>query len=159
MAVAGRFDAAHLRGIHRYLFQDMFPWAGELRVVGLSKPGSAPFAAPPFIGSALDDLFRKLASESCLGNLQPGDFAQRASFYLGEINAVHPFREGNGRTQRELIRQLAAQAGYTISWAGFTQEQMVVASILSHTRGDNTELASIIRAAIAPGEKDPEVPK
>ncbi len=124
--------------------------------MGLSKPGSAPFAAPQFIASALDDLFRKLSSENHLCKLQREGFAERAAFYLGEINAVHPFREGNGRTQRELIRQLAAQAGHTISWAGFTQEQIVVASILSHTRGDNTELASIIGAAIVPTEQVPE---
>ncbi|HLI76673.1 MAG TPA: Fic family protein [Acidobacteriaceae bacterium] len=152
LGITGRFDTAHLRGIHHHLFQDVFPWAGELRLVGLSKPGSAPFAAPQYITSALDDLFRKLPSENHLRNLTPEAFAGRAAFYLGEINAVHPFREGNGRTQREFIRQLAAQAGHTISWAGFTQEGMTVASILSHTRGDNTQLASIMEAAILPAE-------
>ncbi len=159
LGITGRFDTAHLRGIHRHLFQDVFPWAGELRVVGLSKPGSAPFAAPSFIASALDEVLRKLPSEGHLSNLQAGDFAQRAAFYLGEINAAHPFREGNGRTQREFIRQLAAQVGHTISWAGFTQEQMVAASILSHTRGDNTELAGIITTAIVLPEQDVEVPR
>ena len=145
--VTGRFDPAHLRDIHRDLFQDVYPWAGELRVVGLSKPGGAPFATPQFIEAAMDDLFTTLKHENWLQGRTLDDFAERAAYYLGEINAIHPFREGNGRTQREFVRQLAAHAGHTISWAGFTQEQMTVASILSHTRGDHRELASIIKAA------------
>lgn len=144
----GTFDSGHLRKIHWFLFRDVFPWAGEFRVVNLAKVGGAPFAAPQFIASALDDLFAKLRAEQFLRGLGVGAFAERAAFFLGEINAVHPFREGNGRTQREFIRQLAAEAGHTISWAGFTQEQMTAASILSHMHGDNRELASIVKAAI-----------
>ncbi len=145
--VSGRFDRQHLCSINFYIFQDVFPWAGQLRVVGLSKPGGAPFAAPAHITSSLTTLFQKLSGENHLNGLRVNDFAERAAYYLGEINAIHPFREGNGRTQREFVRQIAANAGHTISWAGFTQEQMTVASILSHTRGDHRELASIIKAA------------
>ncbi len=144
----GRFDPGHLRKIHWFLFRDLFPWAGELRVVGLAKVGSAPFAAPAHIAGSLSTVLAGLATEQLLRGCSAAIFAERAAFYLGEINAIHPFREGNGRAQREFVRQLAARAGHTISWAGFTQEQMVAASILSHTRGDHSELASIIRAAI-----------
>ena len=146
--VQGSFGAAHLRKIHWSVFRDVFPWAGELRRVGLAKSGGVPFAAPRFISSALDDLFAKLKVEIHLRGLGADAFAQRAGFFLGEINAIHPFREGNGRAQREFIRQLAASAGHTISWAGFTQEQMTAASILSHTRGDPSQLATIVGAAI-----------
>ncbi len=149
-AVSGDFDRKKLCLLHAYIFQDVFPWAGQLRVVGLSKPGGAPFAAPQFIATALDSLFATLHAERLQHELNADQFAERAGFYLGEINAIHPFREGNGRTQREFIRQVAAKAGHTLSWAGFTQEQMVRASILSHTRGDHRELASIIKAAIVP---------
>ena len=144
----GKFDTGHLRKIHWTLFRDVFPWAGELRLVGLAKPGGAPFAAPMHIAVALQDTLAKLAAEGYLAGLDAMNFAERGAFYLGEINAIHPFREGNGRTQREFLRQLALGAGHTISWAGFTQEQMTMASILSHTRADNSQLASIIRAAI-----------
>jgi len=61
---------------------------------------------------------------------------------------IHPFREGNGRTQRELIRQLALNAGHPLSWAGFTQDEMTEASILSHKVGDNSQLAAIIERAL-----------
>ena len=89
-----------------------------------------------------------MKSEDFLRGLDTNAFAQRAGFYLSEINAIHPFREGNGRTQREFIRQLAVDAGHTISWEGFTQEEMTLASILSHTRGDHRELVSIIISGI-----------
>jgi cell filamentation protein len=149
--MSGNFGAAHLRLIHRYIFQDIYPWAGELRVVNLSKGGSH-FGPAFHIGSALDELLGKLQREDLLINLRPATFAMRAAFYLGEINAIHPFREGNGRTQREFVRQLAVQAGHPLSWSvvgtGFTQQQMVDASILSHMRGDNTGLAAIIEAAL-----------
>lgn len=81
----------------------------------------------------------------------PG-FVERAAFYLGEINGCHPFREGNGRAQREFIRQLGLYAGHPLSWSlvgtGFTQQQMIDVSTASHTRGDNSGLAAIIEAAL-----------
>jgi cell filamentation protein len=95
-----------------------------------------------------------------LESLAANEFSQRAAFYLGEINAIHPFREGNGRTQREFIRQIALYAGHPLSWSvagtGFTQQQMIDASIASLTRGDNSGLAAIIVSALfsTRGRKD-----
>ena len=145
--LTGKFDVQHLRGIHRYLFQDVFPWAGEFRVVNISK-GNSMFGPALHIGGALADALEKLSREDFLQGLSDQAFAMRAAFYLGEINAIHPFREGNGRTQREFLRQLALQAGHPLSWAGFTQQEMVDASILSHTKGDNSGLATIVEAAL-----------
>jgi cell filamentation protein len=149
--ITGDFTPSHLRAIHRYLFQDVFPWAGELRVVNISK-GNQPFGPAQFIAAALEDALAKLRREDLLINLTRQAFAARAAFYLGEINAIHPFREGNGRAQREFIRQLALHAGHPLSWSavgtGFTQQQMIDASIVSHTKGDNTALAAIIEAAL-----------
>jgi cell filamentation protein len=147
----GKFDSAHLQTIHRYLFQDVFPWAGEFRVVNISK-ANANFGPAMHIGSALKELFERLAKEKLLVGLAVPVFVERAAFYLGEINAIHPFREGNGRTQREFIRQLGLHAGHPLSWSlvgtGFTQQQMIDASIASHTRGDNSGLATIVEAAL-----------
>jgi cell filamentation protein len=143
----GRFDSAHLQFIHRYLFQDVFPWAGEFRVVNISK-GNSTFGPAIHIEAALADALAKLKGEGLLVGRTAHEFAARAAFYLGEINAIHPFREGNGRTQREFIRQLALHAEHPLSWAGFTQEQMTDASILSHTKGDSTQLAAMLEAAL-----------
>lgn len=144
--ITGKFDSAHLQSIHRYLFQDVFPWAGQLRTVNISK-GNSNFGPAMFIDAALTDLLSKLKSNGLLTGLSPHNFSSQAAFYLGEINAIHPFREGNGRTQREFIRQLALSAGHPLSWAGFTQQQMTDASIAS-MRGDYTALAAIIEAAL-----------
>ena len=143
----GDFSVAHLRSIHRFLFQDVFAWAGEFRVVNISK-GNSSFGPSRFIVEALHDALGKLAAESLLCDLTPRIFAERAAFYLGEINAIHPFREGNGRTQREFIRQLAVRAGHPLSWAGFSQAENIAASILSHTRGENGPLAALLERAL-----------
>ena len=145
--ITGKFDVKHLLSIHKYIFQDVFPWAGELRVVNISK-GTSSFGPARFLAGALTDALDKLRVESSLKDLVPSVFAERAAFYLGELNAIHPFREGNGRTQREFIRQLALNAGHPLSWAGFTQQRMVDASILSHLQGDNSALAGILLEAL-----------
>lgn len=146
--VRERFDSTHLQGIHRYLFQDIFPWAGEFRHVDIMK-GNSTFALAIHIEAALEEALTKLRRENFLKGFSAELFAKRAAFYLGEINAIHPFREGNGRTQREFIRQLAMNAGLALSWAGFTQHENTSASILSHQHGDNSGLATIIERAIA----------
>lgn len=145
--ITGDFDLKHLQAIHKYLFQDVFPWAGEFRAVDISK-GTSNFGPAMHLHGALEDALAKLKRESFLTALTAPAFAQRAAFYLGEINAIHPFREGNGRTQREFIRQLALSAGHPLAWIGFTQAEMIEASIASHTRGDNAGLASILERAI-----------
>jgi cell filamentation protein len=153
IGITGNFDPTHFRSIHHYLFQDVFPWAGEFRFVNISK-GNSHFAPATHIASALAETLAKLKAESLLINLSPQAFAARAAFYLGEINAIHPFREGNGRAQREFIRQLALHAGHPLSWAGFTQAEMTNASIQSHIVGDNTLLAAIIQRALLPPGQD-----
>jgi cell filamentation protein len=145
--VTGDFTSTHLRAIHRYLFQDVFPWAGELRVVNIAK-GNQMFAPAQFVAAALEDALDKLKREELLRGLTAAEFVARAGFFLGEINAIHPFREGNGRAQREFVRQVALHAGHPLSWHGFAQQAMIEASILSHAKGDNTGLAAIIEAAL-----------
>jgi cell filamentation protein len=92
----GRFDLARLQAIHRYLFSDVYEWAGELRSIDISK-GDHLFAHHAHIVSAADAIFKKLANEGRLAGLDRLAFSERAAHYLGELNASHPFREGNGR--------------------------------------------------------------
>lgn len=145
--VTGKFDSAHLQSIHRYIFQDVFPWTGQFRVVNISK-GNSTFGPALYIAAALADTLDKLKRENLLVGLSPSDFALRAAFYLGEINAIHPFREGNGRAQREFIRQLGTHALHPLSWDGFSQQAMTEASIANHTTGSTAQLATIVEAAL-----------
>jgi cell filamentation protein len=148
--VKGNFDSDHLKEIHRRIFQRIYPWAGQFRQVNMSRSASYPFAVVQFLEMNLDNMFSMLAEEKHLKGLDTATFASRAAYYLGELNSIHPFREGNGRTQREFIRQLASEAGYNINWIRVTREQMYEASIESHNRGRNAAFAALIGKAIEP---------
>ena len=141
--LSGGFDLSHLQAIHRYLFGDVYEWAGQLRTIDISKGGNL-FAHHAHIASAAAEIFRKLAEEKLLAGLDPPAFGDRAAYYLGELNALHPFREGNGRAQREFVSQLAQGDGYYIAWEGMKPAELLQASIESF-RGDTSKLATLIR--------------
>jgi len=142
--IQGRFDAVHFKAIHRYIFQDVYAWAGAVRTVNISKHGAL-FGAAAFVETALDAVLGRLPGENYLRATDLERFALRAGFYLGEVNAVHPFRDGNGRAQREFIRQLGFDAGFEIDWGRTNQEQMMAASRASFAAGDSSSLAALIR--------------
>jgi len=145
---SGRFAPAHLHEIHRCIFQDVFEWAGKFRTVNISRSDQYYFEFWDRIEPAPFDTFGRLTKERQLAGLAPPAFCSRAGFFLGEINAVHPFRDGNGRTQRKFIRQLAVRNGFPLNWQGVKREQMGAASKLSFQKGDNTALAELIQSAI-----------
>jgi cell filamentation protein len=93
-------------------------------------------------------VFRQLGSENYLAGYNPSAFSERAAYYLGELNALHPFREGNGRAQREFISHLARVNGYSIAWENIAQAEMLGASIQSFG-GNTAKLAQVIRENIS----------
>jgi cell filamentation protein len=139
----GSFDTAHIQAIHKRIFQDVYVWASQFRTVNISKGGQL-FGAAAFIESVLHDIFQKLLRERYLMGLDPESFSTRAGFFLAEINAVHPFRDGNGRAQREFIRQLGLQAGFAIDWSRIERGRMMEASRASFRTGDSSGLAALI---------------
>jgi cell filamentation protein len=147
--MAGKFDLDHVRAIHRHVFQDVYDWAGELRTVEISK-GNSPFARAAFVPSSLADLTHRLGKETSLEGLTQTALSSRLAYYLAELNAIHPFREGNGRTQREFIRELALHNGYTIEWQTVTKERMLSASIESFSTGKTNALNAILDETMRP---------
>jgi cell filamentation protein len=145
--VPGRFDTAQLKAIHKHIFQDIYVWAGQFRTVNISK-GGHPFGAAVFVEPALNELLQKLSAENYLQAVNPEVFASRAGYFLGEINAAHPFREGNGRTQREFIRELGLHAGFVFDLSRITRDQMIAASRESFQTGDSSALAGLISASL-----------
>jgi len=121
--VEGSFDLAHLCKIHQYLFQDVYDWAGEVRTVDIIR-GDSRFCNVRHIQSYSNTVFSALAAEKYLVNLEPKVFAHRLAHYLSEINAIHPFREGNGRVQRLFISQLAEHAGYYLDYSALDQAEL-----------------------------------
>ena len=140
----GGFDVAHFKAIHRYIFQDVYDWAGQFRTVNLSKGGRL-FGLATFLEPALQQILARLATENHLAGLDAEMFANRAAYFLSELNAAHPFREGNGRTQREFIRELGLKVGHYIDWRATTAEEMTEASRLSHLSGELSRFARLIR--------------
>lgn len=124
--LVGHYDFDHLKRIHKYLFQDIYEWAGEVRTVDIAKGNL--FCRCFAIESEADRIFTELRNEKYLKNLSIYELAERLAYYLAEINALHPFREGNGRTQREFIRQLAYQNNLFLSYVGITADEMIAAS-------------------------------
>jgi len=121
--VEGSFDLAHLCKIHQYLFQDVYDWAGEVRTVDFIR-GESRFCNVRHIQSYSNTVFGALAAEKYLVNLEPKVFAHRLAHYLSEINAIHPFREGNGRVQRLFISQLAEHANYSLDYSALDQAEV-----------------------------------
>jgi cell filamentation protein len=112
-APVGAFDLTHLCAIHRHLFQDVYDWAGELRTVEINKGGHQ-FQFRRYIQTGMSDVHRCLVQSKFLRTLGPDGFAQQAGVIIGDVNYIHPFREGNGRAQAQYLKQLAAQAGHDL---------------------------------------------
>ncbi|MCO6005674.1 Fic family protein [Actinoallomurus purpureus] len=146
-SLPGKYDLAHLRSFHKTIFGDLYPWAGELRTVLIAK--GHPFCLPQFIQSASDEIFFGLAREGYLRGLRRSEFAGRLAFYLGEINAIHPFREGNGRTQRAFFGQLARDAGFIVNWRRLDADRNIEASI-AIMRGDPEPMRSMLDELVEP---------
>jgi cell filamentation protein, protein adenylyltransferase len=146
--LGGAYDLPHLQEFHRFIFQDVYSWASELRTVSLAKPGSI-FALPEHIESYATEVLRQLAVEQHLRGLPREQFAERLTHYYAEINAVHPFREGNGRAQRAFLRQLALDAGHTLAWEHLDAEALVHASRRGF-QGDNLAMLKLIDEVLDP---------
>jgi len=120
--IKGKFDLKHLQAIHRHIFQDVYEWAGELRVGALSK-GANLFAQPEHLISYGAKVFGALQSEKCLKGMTREAFLDRLAHHFGEINALHPFREGNGRALQTFLSQLSVEAGWELDFTKVDREK------------------------------------
>ncbi|EOD9071274.1 Fic/DOC family protein [Campylobacter coli] len=137
--IKGNFDYQHLKNIHKHIFQDVFHWAGKDRMeVGLHgnfgkyAPNGAIINFVP--GKELDKyskiIFDELAKNNYLKNSKDlNHFAKNLAKFMGEINALHPFREGNGRTQRIFLNELAKNAGYKLDLNLISKHKMIHACV------------------------------
>lgn len=111
-------DFSYLRHIHEVLFSPVLAWAGVLRDVDVQAGGTGiPYGRPQYIQSALDDLFGQLSREDYLAGIDDHRvFARRLAEKWGYLTHIHPFRDGNTRSQSVYIGQLARRAGHPIDW-------------------------------------------
>jgi cell filamentation protein len=142
----GRLGYVHYRAIHHHLFQDVFDWAGKVRTVRIAKGGSM-FCYPEHIDDEMRKLFAHLSAETFLRGLSAEEFARRAAHVVAELNAIHPFREGNGRTQLTYLTLLAARAGHPLNLERMNPTAMFAAVVTSF-EGDEAPLAALIAGLI-----------
>lgn len=145
--IKGGLDFDHLKAIHKYIFSDIYDWAGKDRNVDIAK--SNLFCRAMFIRDLSNDIFTSLRQENFLISCPAEKVAERLAYYYGEINALHPFREGNGRTQREFIRCNAAVAGYELNFASMNEDALLQASIESMDR-EYDHLTDIFKQNMSP---------
>lgn len=147
-----KFDFATLKKIHKEIFQDVYQWAGTVRKVNISK-GKAFFCPVENINSYADTIFKKLEKENYLKGLSQDEFCKKAADLFGDINALHPFREGNGRTQRLFIFHLAKNAGYELDLNKLDKTKYMTASIESMLTS-NEKMEKLMKSIIKPLAKE-----
>lgn len=126
----GRFGPAHYCAVHRHLFQDVYRWAGRYRTVRTAKDGNL-FCYPEHIKPEMNNLFARLREEILGPALPFGAFVRASAEFLGELNAIHPFREGNGRAQLSFLFLLAIEAGHPLDLAQVNRATLLPAMIAS----------------------------
>jgi cell filamentation protein len=145
--LAGEYDLAHLQAFHRHLFAGLYEWAGEPRTVVLAKTDL--FCLPEHIESYGTEIFNKLTAEDRLRGLDRELFIDRLAHYLGDVNALHPFRDGNGRAQRAFFTQLAADTGYRLDWQLLDPQRNTDASVAA-MQGDEAPMRNLLDEIIKP---------
>jgi cell filamentation protein len=146
--VSPSYDLSHLAEVHKRIFSDIYQWAGHIRTVAIAK--SAMFCLPQYIDSSAAIIFRELHEEDCLRGLRHDAFVGRLAYFLGEVNALHPFREGNGRAQRAFFGQLARDAGFTLAWQHLDPVRNVEASA-AIMREDSEPMREMLGALVRDG--------
>ncbi|MFG5380590.1 Fic/DOC family protein [Yoonia sp. R2-816] len=139
----GALDYAHYRAIHHHFFQDVYTWAGQPRQVRTAKGGNW-FCYPEYIDAEMNRIFRELSEENHLADTSSlQDFAEHAAHHIADINAVHPFREGNGRCQLILLDILMQVAGLEMIEENIEEDELMNAMISSFA-GDEAPLVNAI---------------
>ncbi len=128
--ISNTFDFEYYKQIHKYLFEDLYDWAGEVRTVDISKKGTN-FTSVENIESVAEACFNRLKSLNYFKNLSFDDFIDNIVDFYCTTNMLHPFREGNGRTQRIFISQLIRFCGYDINFSEIDADELMIATIHS----------------------------
>lgn len=133
---SGNFDPQHYSTVHHHIFQDVYEWAGQYRTVRTAKDGNV-FCYPEYIQSMMNGLFESMSE--ILSSDSQSQFLDQVTDFLAELNAIHPFREGNGRAQLTFIDMIACEAGFPFDFRRIERETFMPAMIESFA-GDTSRL-------------------
>lgn len=124
------FSFECLKEIHRRLFSDLYEFAGKVRVVDMKRgDNTVPFCYVQFLETEQQRIFDVLHQEGEFVGLGREEFVKRLAWLASELNALHPFRDGNGRAIRSFLVLLAANAGYELDYSRVTKEELIEADI------------------------------
>ena len=126
--INGNFDFAHYKAIHKFIFEDLYDWAGTTRTINLSKKGTT-FVNSEDIQEIATACFERLKKQNYFKGLDKSIFVEKMTDFYCVTNLLHPFREGNGRTQRVFLSQLAYNAGYEMDFSAINTEELMIATI------------------------------
>lgn len=144
--LADTFDFNHYKAIHAHLFSDLYDWAGQIRTVDLSKKGTR-FCSAAEIENRADLIFTRLHQLNFLKNMEHIVFVEELTDFYCSTNELHPFREGNGRTQRLFLSQLTTNAGYTLNFSDIDSDLLMIATIQA-TQGVTDLLIRLLGEAV-----------
>jgi cell filamentation protein len=147
MPVVENFNLKTLCEIHKIIFEDIYEWAGQTRRGDFLSKGNSIFCRGPYIDENAKVIFGNILKENNLCGLSKMKFIDRMAYYMGEINALHPFREGNGRTAREFFRQLSLNAKYTLDFTKTEKRKLLTADIEAFN-GKYNKLINILEKVI-----------
>ncbi len=124
--IKGNYDLAHMQAIHNQIFQDVYDWAGQLRTVNISKGAAEEktiFTTVDNLSKNGADIQKTITDANYLRGMDKNEFSNKMGELYKKINDLHPFREGNGRTTREYLGQLADGAGYNLNYSGVSRQE------------------------------------
>jgi cell filamentation protein len=153
----GDFDLPHLQAIHAHLFQDVYRWAGEIRTIEISKGGNL-FMFCQFVENGMADVHRRVIAANYLKDKPLDIFADDLAHIIGDVNYVHPFREGNGRTQMLYLQQLCGVAAHALDLRCIDREGWLEGSRRAH-EPDYGPLSKTLRAALKRSAASNEPPR
>lgn len=128
--IKGNFSKAHFMNIHKFIFEDIYSFAGKIRREQISKADTM-FYPPNLIDRELHKVFAKIKEKNMLKETDEEKVFDNLAYVMAELNIIHPFREGNGRSIREFIRLMAKRMRYDLNWGNVDKEELLEASILS----------------------------
>ena len=137
--------------LHKHIFQDVYEWAGEVRTVDLTKEGVGRFGHVRFLDRELENCFKDIQSDERLASPDVRTFIDAAAHHINEINARHPFREGNGRTASAFLAVLVERAGHTLALDRLDPDRWNEARNIGFQRADDRPMQELLREAIVPG--------
>lgn len=135
-------DLDELSAVHSHLFQDLYDWAGQVRTVDIRKQGenAVPFMPVSVVHRGIQNAGEQLHADNDLKGLSRDRFVSRLAHHYDQFNYAHPFREGNGRTQRFMFSRIARDAGWELDWQQVTGE---INNTASRIAGDTGEIGPL----------------